>query len=97
VATLRRPPVVGYLATVLASQLVSPILWDHYAILLLLPVAWLLDRGRWWAALLVLAAPWPLVAVVPPAVYPAALVVALVGPLVSRASGSAPVRPSAAS
>jgi len=97
VATLRRPPVVGYLATVLASQLVSPILWDHYAMLLLLPVAWLLDRGRWWAALLVLAAPWPLVAVVPPAVYPAALVVALVGLLVSRASGSAPVRPSAAS
>ena len=35
----------SYLVAVVASQLLSPILWDHYAMLLLLPVAWLLDRG----------------------------------------------------
>ena len=33
----------------MASQLLSPVLWDHYAMLLLLPVAWLIDRGQWWA------------------------------------------------
>lgn len=46
---------VGFLATVVASQLLSPLLWDHYALLLLLPVAWLLQSGRWWAALIPLA------------------------------------------
>ena len=33
-----------YLVAVVASQLLSPILWDHYAMLLLLPVAYLLRR-----------------------------------------------------
>ena len=51
VAALRLPAAPSYLVAVIASQLLSPILWDHYAMLLLLPVAWLLDRGRWWAAL----------------------------------------------
>ena len=32
----------SYLVAVVASQLLSPVLWDHYALLLLLPVAWLL-------------------------------------------------------
>ncbi len=77
VVCVRRPPLVGYLATIVVSQLVSPILWDHYAMLTLLPVAWLIERGRRWASLLLLAAPWPLVASVPPIVYPAALAVAL--------------------
>ena len=35
----------SYLVAVIASQLVSPILWDHYAMLLLLPVAYLCARG----------------------------------------------------
>ena len=34
---------------VVASQLLSPILWDHYALILLLPVAWLIERGWTWA------------------------------------------------
>ena len=54
-ASLRRPTAVSYLVVVVATQLLSPILWDHYAMLLLLPVAWLLDRGRVWAALVPLA------------------------------------------
>lgn len=77
VAGLRCPPVPGYLATVVVSQLLSPILWDHYGILLLLPVAWLLERGHRWSVLLLLAAPWPLVGLVPPIVYPATLFVAV--------------------
>lgn len=60
----------SYLMTVVASQLVSPILWDHYAMLLLLPVAYLLSAGRWWAAIIPLATAWPLVGLTPPAVYP---------------------------
>jgi alpha-1,2-mannosyltransferase len=72
VTALRLPAVPSYLVAVLASQLLSPILWDHYALLLLLPVAWLLDRGRWWAVLFILVTPMLLVGVTPPVVYPAA-------------------------
>jgi hypothetical protein len=38
--------------TIVASQLLSAPLRDHYAVLLLLPVAWLVGRGRTWAALI---------------------------------------------
>ena len=49
VAALWLPAVPSYLVAVVASQLLSPILWDHYALLLLLPVAWLIERGWTWA------------------------------------------------
>jgi len=71
-AALRLPAVPSYLVAVIASQLVSPVLWDHYAVILLLPVAWLLDRGHWWAALVILATPVFLVGLVPAWVYPLA-------------------------
>ena len=45
-SALRASPAVGYLTAATASQLLSPVLWDHYALLLLLPMAWLLDRGH---------------------------------------------------
>jgi hypothetical protein len=45
----------SYLVAVIASQLLSPVLWDHYAMLLLLPVAWMLERRRWWALVIPLA------------------------------------------
>ena len=57
VAALRLGAVPSYLVAVIASQLLSPILWDHYALLLLLPVAWLMDRGHWWAAVFVAGDP----------------------------------------
>ena len=68
-ATLRCTPVASYLAVVVASQLISPILWDHYALMLLLPIAWLLSRGHRWAALIPLATAAPLVQVIPPVTY----------------------------
>jgi hypothetical protein len=43
---------VGLMGTIVASQLLTPLLWDHYAMLLLLPTAWLLQRGRTWAAVI---------------------------------------------
>ena len=49
---VRGSAVASYLAVVIASQFVSPVLWDHYALILLLPAAWLLAArpvvgGRW--------------------------------------------------
>lgn len=60
----------SFLVAVVASQLLSPILWDHYALLLLLPVAYLLSAGRWWAIVIPLATAIPLVDVTPAVVYP---------------------------
>jgi alpha-1,2-mannosyltransferase len=68
----------SYMVAVVTSQLLSPILWDHYAMLLLLPVAFLLAAGRWWAVAIPLATAWPLVGVVPPVVYPLVFWVTLV-------------------
>jgi len=77
-ATLRCTPVASYLAVVIASQLISPILWDHYALMLLLPVAWLVSRGQRWAVIIPLATSVALVAVIPPVTYAVAYWVTLV-------------------
>jgi hypothetical protein len=79
---VKRPADVGYLTAATASQLLSPLLWDHYAMLLLLPVAWLLERRRWWAALIPLATATPIVllGIVPAAVYPMLFWLGLVAP-----------------
>ncbi|MBI3745954.1 MAG: DUF2029 domain-containing protein [Chloroflexi bacterium] len=77
VAIYRCRPVASYLAVAVATQLVSPILWDHYALLLLLPVAWLLSEGRRWAVLIPLATSIVLVGGIPPIVYPTAFWVTL--------------------
>ncbi len=79
-AGLRASPAVGYLTAVTASQLLSPVLWDHYALLLLLPTAWLLDRGRWWAVAIPLATAVFAIGL-PPIVYPLAFWAALIAPL----------------
>ncbi|MGZ8502690.1 MAG: glycosyltransferase family 87 protein, partial [Candidatus Limnocylindrales bacterium] len=79
-AAVRTSPTVGYLTAATASQLLSPVLWDHYAMLLLLPTAWLLDRGRWWAAAIPLATSIVLIWL-PPVVYPVAFWVALLAPI----------------
>jgi hypothetical protein len=77
VVALRAPAAASYLAAVTASQLVSPVLWDHYAMLLLLPVAWLLARGHWWAVAIPLATSILTFDLVPAAVYPIAFWVTL--------------------
>jgi hypothetical protein len=73
--------VASYLAVVVASQLISPILWDHYALMLLLPVAWLVTRGRPWLAAVAIAVPLAtsvlLVNLIPPVAYPIAYWVTL--------------------
>ena len=71
----------AYLVAVVASQLISPLLWDHYAMLLLLPVAWLLERRQWWAIAVPMAVSIPLVGIVPAAVYPVTFAICLVAPI----------------
>jgi alpha-1,2-mannosyltransferase len=80
VSAVRHPSSWSYLVIVVASQLVSPVLWDHYAMLLLLPVAALLDRRQWWAALVPLATSVFLLPVgLAPVLYPVAFWVTLLG------------------
>jgi hypothetical protein len=95
VAALRASAEASYLVVVVASQLLSPILWDHYALLLLLPTAWLLQRGHWWAVALPLATALPLVGLMPPIVYPLSFAAGLLLPLVvglREGRAPAPVR-----
>jgi hypothetical protein len=74
-AWFRRDDETSYVVTVVASQLLSPVLWDHYAVVLLIPVALLLERRQWWAVAI------PLVTWGPAWVYPVAFFAALLGPL----------------
>lgn len=74
-------PEASYLVAIIASQLVSPIIWDHYAMLLLLPVAYLLAAGRWWALAIPLVTAWPLVDVTLPVIYPVVFWVTLLATL----------------
>lgn len=84
-ASRRRSAEVAYLTTVVASQLLSPLLWDHYAMLLLLPVAWLLEHRQPWAILIILATSVPLLTITPPVAYPICFFVCLLAPtLVAR-------------
>lgn len=70
---LRLDAVPSYLVAVIASQLILPIIWDHYTMLLLIPIAWLLERGRWWAIGLALLTPMLLAVALPPVIYPLAM------------------------
>jgi alpha-1,2-mannosyltransferase len=71
-AALRASAAASYLVAATASQLLSPVLWDHYAMLLLLPVAWLIARRQWWAIAIPLSAAVFLIGITPPIAYPAA-------------------------
>jgi len=96
-ATLRCAPVASYLAVVVASQLISPILWDHYALMLLLPVAWLASMGHRWALLVPLATAVPFVNLIPPVTYAIAYWVTLLAVVIEGrrmvAAGSSASRP----
>jgi len=81
-AAFRTRPDASLLVAIVASQLLSPVLWDHYAMLLLLPVAWLLERRQWWAVLIPLVtSAVTLFVSLPAVIYPAVFWVALLGVL----------------
>lgn len=74
IAWLRLDDEASLIVTVVASQLLSPLLWDHYAMLLLLPTALLLQRRHWWAVAI------PLAGWLPAPTYPLVFAVALLAP-----------------
>lgn len=69
----------SFLLAIVASQIASPILWDHYALVLALPVAWLLHRRHWWAVLVPLSQAAPLLGVLPPIGWLAGYVAVVAG------------------
>jgi hypothetical protein len=77
----RTDPETSYVTTVVATQLISPLLWDHYAMLLLLPTALLLHRRQWWAVLI------PLAGWLPAPVIPILFGICLLAPAATRARG----------
>jgi hypothetical protein len=52
VLSLRRDRELSFVVTVMATLLLSPLLWDHYLTNLLIVAAFLASRGRWWGLLL---------------------------------------------
>jgi alpha-1,2-mannosyltransferase len=90
-------PVASYLVACVASQLFSPVIWAHYAVVLFLPVAWLIARGRWWAILLLVPLSIPIADTAPSVVYPICFWLSILATAwegrraaVGRASGGAP-------
>lgn len=96
VSIRRCTPVASFLIAVAVSQLVSPVLWDHYAMLLLLPVAWLLAQRQWWAVLVPLATSIPLIGVTPLSAYPVLFVITIAGMLLVGAGPRTVERPGTA-
>jgi hypothetical protein len=91
VAVRRASAEASLVAAIVASQLLSPLLWDHYAIVLLLPTAYLLARGHAWAVAIPLVTSLPLVGLTPGIVYPIAFGLCLVAPVLvgwRRAGGT---------
>jgi len=78
VLSLRRDREVGYMVSLGASLLLSPLLWDHYLALLLLPATFLAQRGRPWALGL------PLLTWLPAVVLPAVVLAAMLLPFLAR-------------
>ena len=86
VVVLRGSAEVSYITTAVASQILSPLVWDHYAVVLILPVAWLIEHGRWWALGIMLVTSIPVVLFLPTAIYPVLFGVGLVAPALVEAA-----------
>ncbi len=82
VRSTRGEPEVGYMVTAGAALLLAPLMWDHYLSMLLLPAAFLFERGRRWAIVL------PLLSWLPPPLTPLAPLAALLLPFLARPAGS---------
>ena len=74
----RRDTATGYMITTAATLLLAPLIWDHYLGLLLLPAAFLFERGRRWGILL------PLCSWAPAPLMPLVAIAALLLPFLAR-------------
>ena len=83
--SLRYDRETSFLVTIGATLLLAPLLWDHYLSMLLLPAAFLAQRGRWWGLGL------PLLAWLPQEALPLLAVAGTLAPfLVRRPGGRSP-------
>jgi hypothetical protein len=71
-AGLRRDESTAFVVTAMVTMLVTPFIHPHYLVLLLLPAAYLMDRGFWWAMAL------PLLGWLPDVVLPFTSLLAIV-------------------
>jgi hypothetical protein len=78
----RRDPEIGYMVTAAATLFLAPLMWDHYLTLLMLPAAFLFERGRRWAIVL------PLLSWTPTPFTPLVAVAALLLPFLARPNGT---------
>ncbi len=78
VLSLRRDREVGFMVTITASLLLSPLLWDHYLAMLVLPAAFMASRGRPWALAL------PMLSWLPGETLPFVVVAAVFLPFLAR-------------
>jgi alpha-1,2-mannosyltransferase len=62
-----------------ASQVIAPVLWDHYAVVLFLAVAWLAARRQWWILVPALAMNATFVGWFPPLLWVGSMDLAIVG------------------
>ena len=79
--SLRRDREVGFMVVLGATLLLSPLLWDHYLVDLLLPSAFLASRGRPWALAL------PLLTWLPGPIMPLLALAATIMPLLALRNG----------
>ena len=81
--SLRREPELGFVVTATASLLLSPLLWDHYLTMLVLPAAYLAARGRAWGLAL------PLLSWLPPLTLPFVVLAATWAPFLAPSARAA--------
>ncbi len=74
-----------------ASLLLSPLLWDHYLSMLVLPAALLADRGRPWAIALPVVAWLPVIDESWTVLYPAIAMTATFLPFIARTGRPEPL------
>ncbi|MFO1539868.1 MAG: glycosyltransferase family 87 protein [Chloroflexota bacterium] len=76
--SLRYDRDLSFVVTVSATMLLAPLLWDHYLVSLMIPAAYLADRGRTWGLAL------PLLAWLPAPLLPFVAIAATLLPFVAR-------------
>jgi hypothetical protein len=79
--SLRRDREIGFSVTLMATLLLSPLMWDHYLTNLIVPGALLASRGRRWGVLL------PLLGWLPLLLLPAVTVVGMLVPFLAPDRG----------
>jgi len=75
----RGSPAASLIVAAIASQVIAPVLWDHYAVVLFLAVAWLGARRQWWILVPAVAMNATFVAWFPPLLWVGSLDLAIVG------------------